>query len=39
MNFNEMHFKDMDFKNKIQIDFKVMDIKKLPYNWFLEHEF
>ena len=28
MNFNEMHFKDMDFKNKIQIDFKVMDIKK-----------
>ena len=28
MDFNEMHFKDMDFKNKIQIDFKVMDIKK-----------
>ena len=34
MDFNEMHFKDMDFKIKIKLDFKVMDIMKKNYNGF-----
>ena len=28
MDFNEMHFSDMDFKIKIKIDLKVMDVMK-----------
>ena len=34
MYFNEMNFKNIDFKNKIKLYFKVMDIMKKNYNGF-----